>query len=459
MALLLVTKNLENNVYKTQFELVNVTSSEKLLAEQFGEPSYTFGGSFNPTSNSFLTKYFSNSKELIPNWVQFAAYSTDDEVQYTDSKYYRAIQPVSFSEFSNWTQYESVAPLWDDATSYSEDDIVFFGGVFYQASANVSPASPIQDPSVDTDNWTSLGATGGPVVKFTDDKYYKAIREIDFVQFSNWSSIRYSEGNVVKYVPDNNYYIATEDSPATWVNSTQYSLGDIVFYNGQFHEAIVTAPTVGTRIVLTISSVTGTFGTGLVITQTQGAGSGATGTVVSYVGTELTIDVTSGTFTAGSSPADLIETDNSPTTGSATIDSISEPNPDTNTDDWSVTVKTNPDQLIYWNQFTGLNPGQEFNDVAHWEIYTDRDPATSGGAAYWVMFTPSGQEPESTETFSVNQITKFLITGLPVEFEFTSEANANDFAEVVKADVDEVWDLFVAKMDAYSSQEVVDLNA
>jgi hypothetical protein len=437
MALLVVTKSIDNNTYKVKFELTNVSTTELVLADQFGEPSYTFGGTFDPTSNAFLTTYFPDSEDLIADWVQFQDYTTDEEVQFTDGAYYRALAPVTYSTLPDWASF----------TNYALDS----------------------------------------VIKYIDNNYYKAIIAVDFSAFPEWiapgaspfgSVNDYVVGDIVKITgsPTTNYYKALKASPADFSTVTSYNIGEIALdtADGLFYEALINNPRLGTQEVLQLSSVTGTFVASETIVDVSSPGISAT--VVSWdSGTNvLVVDNVVGGTLSGS-----IETANSPTTGTGIITGTQGSTPSENasgttgtqgstpsenasgtilTAEWQATQKANPGYTNseYWETYTDQDPA----NGSYWEIYTDNDPNVN--ASLWQVFTPSGSVPESTASFSVNKITKFLISGLPIEFDFvgpTAEANANDFAVICEQDIDEAWDTFLTNMDDYSGQRIVDLNA
>ena len=431
MALLIVDRTIENNVFKVKFSLSNVSNSEILLADSFGEPSYTFGGTFDPTSGAFLSRYFPDSKELIPDWVQFANYQAGAEVKFTDGTFYRALTPVTFS-FPDWIQFQN-----------------------YSA---------------------------GSVVKYTDGKYYKAVTDVDFTvgspnpggfTITNWiepgnvGAGDYVTGDIVVVTSTGIIYKAIQDSPQDWDVSTNYALGDIVFFDSTgtpagtdfFYEAIVNAPRLGSYNVLT-GNFTGTspnqFYVGNIVTQ---AVSGAVGTVVSWDDTTktLVLDTTSGEFDAiNSISVTGIGSGSALGDGSGIPDTVEYSDP-LRSSEWQQSNKANPGvtNSQYWAVYTNQDPGG-----SSWQIYVDQDPNVN--TTIWQSFTPSGKSPSSVASFNVNKVTRFLISGLPIEFSFIgaeAENNAKDFAEVVKKDIDEIWDSFTAQMDGFSTQEVVDLNA
>ena len=104
-AKLTVTKDLTNNVYSNTFEVTDITIAEGELIQDFGEPTVTFGGTFDQTDQDMLEEFFPNDPDLIPDWVEFREYTTGDEVQFTDEIFYVALQDVEFDSDTNFTDW------------------------------------------------------------------------------------------------------------------------------------------------------------------------------------------------------------------------------------------------------------------------------------------------------------------------------------------------------------------
>lgn len=453
MAELVIRKVLSDGIYKVTAVMENVTPAEKVKLAEFGEPFYTLGGAYDPTNSQFLSLYFPDSKDLIPNHIPFHAYSTDDKVQFTDNFYYKAAQPIIFTTFGNWALYQSAAPTYDSGSTYSTNDVVYFLTSFYVANQAIGIG---EDPTSAPTKWDLTKV----IRKYTDNKYYKALQAIDFTVILNWvAGTSYAEGDYVKFGSD--YWEAVANSPLAFSQSASYSIGDLVKHSGSFYSAVNT-PRPGTYRVITLSGVVPSVPAGnefIAGGTCTGAPSGATADIISWnpITNKLVVDPISGTLLV----TDVITPDNVPSgTGSGTFASVVESNPAANTTDWQLTNKADPitDSGNFWKLHTDFEPVKDGG--LFWELYTDQDP---GNLVYWTPFTPTGAEPSSTKSFSVNQLVRKLPSGLPLTFEFDSssdpepEENARDFSIVLETDINQIWDDFLTNADSFTETEILPL--
>lgn len=74
-----------------------------------------------------------------------------------------------------------------------------------------------------------------------------------------------------------------------------------------------------------------------------------------------------------------------------------------------------------------------------------------------------GVAPESTANFTVNSVTRKVVSQLPLTFKFNgntnteAEQNANDFIIQIKENVQAVWDVLLANLNTFEEEEIVPL--